>query len=534
MIKARPPLDEDQKIAANSIFGNFVVISGPGSGKTTVTLERTNNMLLQGIPPTDIRNLTFSRAAAEEMQERSGIVTDEKMFQTFDAFALGLIQRERAHVPFPLCESVIDPGAEFELLKDLMKIYPAITTFSSLKDKIKGWQSSNTSPDEAMEETYRNPSTTYFYAAAYKDYEQKCRERGFLDFYGITQEVTKLLEGNDEIRIRNTRKFISVDECQDTSTTQFKLLQLIYGGNIFAVGDECQLIYEFRSARAGNLTDFGKVFPGTKTLYLGNNYRSTQKIVGFLKKIIPVDNGLASRMVSMREEGVSPTFTKFGDEYEEASIVVKCAQPDFADSAIIARTNRQLLTVQRVAMALGIKSRVVGRKNLWEQSEVRELLKLAKASNASEAPAYEALTSLMKDHNLVNRYRNTGSPNEKDPVENLHAVIKMSATRGTLQEFLKWLNKLIYGAKSDKTPALTLGTVHQMKGREAKHVYVIGAKQGLMPHKDGELKEEHRILFVACSRAADNLNISWYGAPSQFILDFEKEFETYGENQEAD
>jgi DNA helicase II / ATP-dependent DNA helicase PcrA len=486
-------------------------------------------MLIQGINPKDMMNLTFTRSAAEEMEERSGIIMDEKAFRTFDAFALNLMQRERAHHRFPLGESIIDPGAQFELFKDLMRIYPAITTFDSLRSKITEWQCAGVTPEQAIEETYQDPKTTYFYASAYRDYEQKCRERGFLDFHGVMNETIALLESNDEIRIRNSKKFISVDESQDTSTTQFRLLRLIYNGNIFAVGDENQLIYEWRSAQSGNLSTFGRAFPGTKTTFLGANYRSTGAIVDFLKKILPVDNGLASHMVSKREQGVDPTFTHFSDEYEEADVVVKCAEADIANSAIIARTNRQLLTVQRVAMARGIKSRIVGRKNLWEQNEVKALLNLAKEVRTTDArDAAVVLKELMENHNLIGRYRNTGSPTEKDPVENLSAIIKMSAKRGTVDEFLKWLNKLIYGAKSDKKPALSLTTVHQSKGKEWKDVYVIGAKQGLMPHKDGELLEEHRIFFVACSRAADNLEISWYGAPSQFILKFEKEFEQYG------
>jgi superfamily I DNA/RNA helicase len=56
---------------------------------------------------------------------------------------------------------------------------------------------------------------------------------------------------------------------------------------------------------------------------------------------------------------------------------------------------------------------------------------------------------------------------------------------------------------------------------------VIGAKQGLMPHEDGELLEEHRIFFVACSRAADTLDISFFGAPSQFLNEFADKIEVY-------
>jgi superfamily I DNA/RNA helicase len=76
-------------------------------------------------------------------------------------------------------------------------------------------------------------------------------------------------------------------------------------------------------------------------------------------------------------------------------------------------------------------------------------------------------------------------------------------------------------------PTLTLTTVHQAKGREYPHVFVVGANQGMMPHKDGELLEEARIFFVACSRAADTLEISYYKGCSQFLNDFQDQIQEY-------
>ena len=130
---------------------------------------------------------------------------------------------------------------------------------------------------------------------------------------------------------------------------------------------------------------------------------------------------------------------------------------------------------------------------------------------------------------------------ERSPIENLNDIIKMAARKPkggtspfTVPEFQDWLRKLIYGSKSDKKPQLTLSTVHQAKGREWKHVFVIGAQQGMMPHKDGELLEEHRILFVACTRAADTLDISFVGNMSQFLNDFREEVEEYEDEREQD
>lgn len=520
-------LNPEQRAAAEAVNGNVVLISGPGSGKTTVLVSRYLSMIsTHRIPSSDILNLTFTAEAAKNMIEKTGLFNAKEVFRTFHSFALDLIQKEKAHLPFRANDFILPQyGQDFQLIKDLMKIYPAITTFRTLRDRIAEWKASNVSPEQAMEDTYYDKKGGFFYACAYRDYEIKCRQQGWLDFDSLMRETVKLLETNDAVRSRWKRKYICVDECQDTDVVQFKLLQLIYGGNIFVVGDENQLIFEWRSAVAGNLTNFSQTFPGSRTLFMGANYRSTGAIVAFLKKIVPVDNGLASHMISMREYGEKPKIVKYENEESEAFRVLGQVK-DLNNTAIIARTNRQLRTIQKMALSKGIKTMILGQKDLWQTTEVKHLIDLIKPMKGSTRPAHELMTEAMEKNNLNYVYRNTGGPNEKPPVENLNDFIKLAAKRGNVDEFLKWLNRLTFAceaAKSpgyefrDKNPALALTTVHRAKGREWKTVYVVGCRQGMMPHKDGEITEERRIFFVAASRAADLLQISYNGPRSEFL-----------------
>ncbi len=76
-----------------------------------------------------------------------------------------------------------------------------------------------------------------------------------------------------------------------------------------------------------------------------------------------------------------------------------------------------------------------------------------------------------------------------------------------------------------------LSTVHQVKGKEADHVFLTGVSQGLMPHEKGELPEEKRIFFVACTRAARFLHISYSCVPSMFLQEFLNEFKSLSELQ---
>jgi DNA helicase-2/ATP-dependent DNA helicase PcrA len=536
----------EQQLGVDAVDGDFVMIAGPGAGKTRVLVGRYLKMREAGIPDSDILNLTFTASAAKEMVERVSMVDASNVFRTFHSFCLDLLKRERAHIPFPTCPTIIPVrGEQFMLMKDLLKLYPPITSYRALSDRISEWKAGNVSTDQAIEEEF-NSGVGYFYALAYRDYEIRCREQGWLDFDSLVKETVKLLEGKDAVRARNTRRYIAVDECQDTDTTQFQLLKLLYGGNIFVVGDENQLIYEWRSAQSGNLSNFSKTFPGARTLYLGQNYRSTVRLVDFFKKIIPVDNGLASHMISARPSAADIRdelrFINYSTEDEEANEVLsEISERGIEDeSAILARTNRQLQLIQRRAMSRNIKAEILGKKNVWQENEVKHLIDLTKEKTGDPRPAATVMTDLIREHNLVYRYTNTkGNPMEKDPIENLNDIVRMAGRRSketglplTVPQFLDWLRKITYMRRSKTEPILTLSTVHQAKGREWKRVFVVGCNQGTMPHKEGELLEEHRIFFVAASRAADELQISFTKNRSQFLNEFAEDVEVFGEEDE--
>jgi superfamily I DNA/RNA helicase len=505
-------------------------------------VERYRRMRDRGIPDKDILNLTFTSGAAKEMIDRVGLFNSADVFRTFHSFCLDLLKRERQFLPFSTCQSIIPVrGESFLLIKELLKVYPPITSYRALSDRISEWKAGNVSPEQAMEQEFSG-GITYFYALAYRDYEIKSRLQGWLDFDSLIKETVKLLEDNDAVRSRNTRKYIAVDECQDTDTTQFRLLNLLYGGNIFVVGDENQLIYEWRSAQSGNLSNFAKSFPGARTLYLGQNYRSTIRLVDFLKKILPVDNGLASHMVSMRPSAADIRdelrFISYGSEDEEANEVLsEINERGITDeSAVLARTNRQLQLIQRRAMSRNIKAEILGKKNVWQENEVKHLIDLTKEKAGDPRPAAVVMTALIKEHNLVYRYTNTKGAMDKDPVENLNDIVRMGGRKSketglplTVPQFLDWLRKITFMRRSKTEPILTLSTVHQAKGREFKHVFIVGCNQGTMPHKDGELMEESRIFFVAASRAADELQISFSKNRSQFLNEFLDNIEIFGE-----
>ena len=518
-------LDADQRACVNAREGVVIVVAGPGAGKTTVIVNRYVNLLEHGVSPDDILSLTFTAEAAAEMASRVGATNSKKAFRTFHSFVLDMMQKERANIPFQLKPTILPFELEdYELRTALVKRYPLIRRPDDLKEYISNQKRLGISPEKASESS---SGISSFFADAYGDYERVSRSQGWLDFDSLLVEAVQLLETDAGVRARYAKKYIQVDEAQDTDPVQLKLLKLLFTGNIFFVGDQNQAIYEWRGASPDIMANIPQIFPGAKTLYLGTNYRSTGALVDFFKQILPVDNGLASHMRTSNPAGEHPTFTHYNDDYQEAMQVLRRVQ-DHPNTAIIARTNRQLFRYQQACFSANIKSKILGKKAFWEQNEIKKLLSLAKNTKFPEGyTAPMVLKALVIQHRLLETYKFSGNPLDSDPADNINSLYKMSAKYGTIAEFLDFIRRLTYGSKSANTSCLTLSTVHQAKGKEWKNVFLVGVTEGILPHSKATHPEEQRIFFVGASRAAERLHITFYRQPSMFLNDFKDKIVQY-------
>ena len=100
-------LDNDQQACVDALDGVYIVVAGPGAGKTTVTVQRFINLLIHGVPQEDILSLTFTSEAAAEMASRAGASNSKSVFRTFHSFVLEMMQKERANVPFQLKPAIL-------------------------------------------------------------------------------------------------------------------------------------------------------------------------------------------------------------------------------------------------------------------------------------------------------------------------------------------------------------------------------------------------------------------------------------------
>jgi DNA helicase II / ATP-dependent DNA helicase PcrA len=588
------PLNPEQLEAVRAREGVFVVPSGPGSGKTRTIVERVNSILEDGYPADTILALTFTRNAALEMAERAELGKEQKIFRTFHGFCLELIHREASKLPFELLQAPPEAGQQRKLLGTLCRNHKL--DFKKLTGYISAQKRKDTSFDECMEKARGAEGLRL--AMAYKQYETACRKEGWLDFDSMLIESVRLLETNEEVRNRWQFKFVLVDEAQDTDDVQWRLVKALSqrDGNVFAVGDEEQLIYEWRGAESDGLTKFKERFPGSKSIFLFRNYRSTNQIVAFCKKFAPKKSELIDRMVSEVGDGLEPRVVRWGSDSDEASRTLSSIlYPE--RSAILTRTNRQLARFENACIDRGIKYNLLGKSGFWTQPEVKYTLAylqasifptdaavktiiqspyretkylkkkdLAAALKSKEArdkaigksvPAISDLTdpeilgqfdsgqqdNIRRTQKFIRSFKRSDSATatevlqnvldradirtyyeteeegdgDNDAIENINELSKVAGRFKSVPDFLDHARKAIAASRKSSQRRLSLSTIHQAKGKEWDFVFVAGVNHEILPHKRGQLQEEKRIMYVALTRAARELTVSFYGRPSVFL-----------------
>ena len=277
-------LDPAQREAAEHFRGPCMVLSGPGSGKTTVITRRVRNLVeTHKVPPDRILVVTFTRAAAEEMKSRYlRLVSAAKtavLFGTFHSVFYMILRREL----------LSEAGAVVEGKERLMILREAVRRVSpgtdpdpdhlrALSAEISRIKNSGALPPKNQAEKGKIDLR-----AVYDAYNGLLREHLAMDYDDMLLRTRELFQKRPEV-LRTWRErfaFILIDEFQDVNSVQYEVMKMLAGSGegLFVVGDDDQSIYGFRGARPGIMQAFPKDFPGTRTILLGLNYRSAPEIV---------------------------------------------------------------------------------------------------------------------------------------------------------------------------------------------------------------------------------------------------------------
>jgi len=288
-------MNEIQKEAISHPMGPLLLLATPGAGKTTVLNARILYLIIrQGVNPENILALTFSKAAAKEMDVRfqqlyGQLFKTRVRFSTIHSFCYYIVRTyfQEKRIAFTLIENEQGVFSKNAVLK---RIYEEINQTILTEDKMEELANAicfiknsmlSILDVHNMDTKVKDLRLIY---EAYEHYKENAHPGNkLIDFDDMLTLSNQMLEENSGILLRYQKQFpfVLTDESQDTSIIQNKIIEKLtkLSDNLFVVGDDDQSIFGFRSANPKYLLNFKTVHPGARILIMEQNYRSTPEIV---------------------------------------------------------------------------------------------------------------------------------------------------------------------------------------------------------------------------------------------------------------
>src|SRR5580765_3887930 len=358
-------LNPAQREAVLTTEGPLLVIAGAGSGKTRVLTYRVAHLInAVGAKPSEILAITFTNKAAGEMRERLqrllGRSGQGLWILTFHSACGRILRREAQRLGYRSNFTIYDQADQIRLVKQCLEELerdPKRFTPRGIHNQISHAKDQLVAPGEYAERVQSFYDQTV--ADVYQLYQRRLFASNAVDFDDLLMLTVDVLDRFPEAREKWQKAFryILVDEYQDTNHAQYRLLQLLAQKhrNVMAVGDPDQSIYAFRGADITNILDFERDFPGTRTIALEQNYRSTNSILDAANAVI----------TNNRERKPKELWSDVGAGI--ASLVEQGFAGD--EIAIFYRTNAQSRVLEDVLVRQGVAYQVIGGPRFYERAE---------------------------------------------------------------------------------------------------------------------------------------------------------------------
>ena len=542
-------LNEAQRRAATFTGKHLLVLAGAGTGKTRVIIARALWLMEQGVDPTTIRILSFTKKSAGEIVDRIKAEAEdipaakELHGSTFHSWCMELIERYPDEFGMNGFVPIDAPTSE------------AIRIQLGLSDP---------------------PG----------DYETYKKDRRYIDFDDMLEVVADTMAGNPELRTKIAGDYtnILIDEMQDTNPLQWRLLESFFDVcHLFCVGDDAQSIYAFRGADFRSIHSFKERVPDGEVLKLTDNYRSTQEILAlsnWLLRQSPLEYD--KDLHAVRGKGQIPELYFCGGRSKEAQILLAIIQrgllagKKYSDYMILSRTSKRVEELTDALKDADIPVfQMGGKKNSIEKPHVRDVidalriiincrdeiswrrfLKLWAFRGWFNAPAFieTAMNSSSLDEALSNLPR-TDAVSQKivdclssarncwsEPaaafgvilsymapilsrryqdweacMHDLESVRLMAVTCETIPSFVgEYASDPVaalirHGVDEEKSNSVIISTVHSAKGLECDTVIVLEREfPSFWCQTDDDFEEERRILYVALTRAKNSLILTTF------------------------
>ncbi len=389
------PLNPTQRDAVLYFDSPLLVLAGAGSGKTKVITNKIAYLVKEkGYHPKNILGVTFTNKAAEEMKCRVKTLTqiDSSQFNisTFHSLGLRILRESGSASGFDSQWQVIDDQEQKKIIERLIKGNFSYYTSDMRETVIKKINFAK------MDLNYPN-NKEYLYqigfledeVAIFSLYFNYQKENKLWDYEDLISLPVKLLQVNEERRkdYAVRFKYILVDEFQDTNPNQYELLKLIAGDhkNITIVGDDDQAIYSWRGASIRFLFNFENDFPGTRTIKLEQNYRSTPQVLDFANQLIAQNTARRPKSMWTGESPGSPVFifeskSKEDEAVKIADMVLRMKEhkQDLFPLAILYRINSQSLAFETEFTRRDINFKIIKGLRFFDRKEIKDSLALLK------------------------------------------------------------------------------------------------------------------------------------------------------------
>lgn len=561
-------LNDRQREAVEITKGPSVVLAGAGSGKTRVLIAKVLNLVMNhDVLPESIVMITFTNKAAREMKERiERALPEVENFRlgfvgTFHAFCCMVLRRDGHHIGLERTFSIYDTDDQISLIKKILKKKNKTKlTPSYFLNKISDAKNQLVDTDRYLE-------IFAFYRAAevadvYHDYQKELEKNMAVDFDDLIMKVVQLFTKHPPVleKYQNRYKHLLVDEFQDTNFAQYILNRLLAKKhqNVTAVGDFSQSIYSWRGADIRNLEKFIQDFPGAKSVYLEQNYRSTQTILDYAYDIISKnETHPILQLFTANEKGEEIIIHEAENEQSEALYVISQIEQmsakqtfSYADCAILYRTNAQSRAIEEAFLHYGIPYTLIGGVRFYERKEIKDILsylrlfvnpndeistdrimKLGKRRWANFVAFYQQNPELHNElatADLIDRifaatgYLDLYNPEIVEDYSRLENIKELKSVAVAFPEVVAFLEQVALveseyseGEKTGKSKeGVRLMTLHQAKGLEFPYVFIVGMEEGILPHSRSiddvyQLEEERRLLYVGITRAMKKLFLSF-------------------------
>ena len=401
--------NEQQVAAVEAVYGPVLLLAVPGSGKTTVLINRLGYMTeVEGIKDENILCLTYTNAATDEMKERynslfipnyeeKGFYLDSDKditFSTINSIANQIIKR---YVSTKSKSKGYTLADEKELSRIIAKAYSKYNddyategVIKSIKRDIQYIKNMSLSEKEVETREYE----TQHVPDIYKSYCEELKKKELMDFDDQLIYALNILKNYPDILsfYQERYKFICVDESQDTSKIQHQIINKLASKsrNIFMVGDEDQSIYGFRAAYPQALYNFEKTYPDAKTLYIEKNYRSTRNIIDVANRFIEVNPNRHQKIIIATEpEGNEVQIRTVKSREDQNNAILELAKNTKQETAIIFRNNESAVPIIDLLDRNGIGYNSTGFDDSFFTNpvvnDIKNMIKLSNDNTDSES-----------------------------------------------------------------------------------------------------------------------------------------------------